>query len=378
MTSYNLLIIFGTRPEAIKMAPVVKAFSNSENFNLKICVTGQHKEMLAQVLDNFEIVPDFNLSIMQSNQDLTDITTRILVGLREIFKSFKPDMVLVHGDTTTAFAGALTSFYNKIPVAHVEAGLRTGDLYSPWPEEGNRLLISSLATINFAPTSISKDNLVLENVPIEKIYITGNTVIDALLIAKRKIDENSDLKNKILSNFPFSKNGNKMILVTAHRRENHGSGLEKICTALKIVATRHSDVEIVFPVHPNPAVKSIVIARLSNFKNIHLLDPLDYFPFVYLMSRSSIIVTDSGGIQEEAPSLGIPVLVMRETTERPEALNAGTVKLVGTDPTIISSSITSLLTNPNEYLAMSNAINPYGDGLASSRIKEKIFLFLNT
>jgi UDP-N-acetylglucosamine 2-epimerase len=375
MEKINVLIVFGTRPEAIKMAPVVKAFQKTDLVALKVCVTGQHRQMLDQVLDTFNITPDFDLSIMQEAQDLTDVSTRVLVGMREIFSSYKPDIVLVHGDTSTAFATSLACFYHRIPIAHVEAGLRTGNLYSPWPEEANRKLISSIATLHFAPTEISRLNLLAENISDENIVVTGNTVIDALFLTKDILDTNPILANQMAIRFPMAIEGKRVLLVTAHRRENFGEGFQNICNALRVVAELHSDLEIIFPVHPNPAVKDVVESQLSNIQNVHLLSPLDYVPFVYLISRCTLVLTDSGGIQEEAPSFGKPVLVLRDTTERPEAVTAGTVKLVGTDKNVIIDAILRLLTNADAYAEMSTAHNPYGDGLAANLIVQAILKY---
>jgi len=368
MRKISVLIVFGTRPEAIKMAPVVKAMARMKEIDSKVCVTGQHRQMLDQVLENFEIIPDFDLSIMREAQDLTDVTTRVLSGMREILKDYKPDIVLVHGDTTTAFAATLACFYHRIPVAHVEAGLRTGNLYSPWPEEANRKLISCLAAIHFAPTETSRANLLAENVPDKNIVVTGNTVIDALFLTKQRIDSNPALLKQMTATFPMTTENKPLLLVTTHRRENFGQGFENICHALQVVAKRYPNMEIVFPVHPNPAVKGPVEALLSNIRNVYLLGPLEYAPFVYLMSRSTLVLTDSGGIQEEAPSFGKPVLVLRDTTERPEAVSAGTVKLLGTETTAIIDGVSLLLNDADVYAEMSRAHNPYGDGLAAQRI----------
>jgi UDP-N-acetylglucosamine 2-epimerase (non-hydrolysing) len=368
MKKINVMIVFGTRPEAIKMAPVVKAMAGLNEIDSKVCVTGQHRQMLDQVLENFEISPDFDLNIMRESQDLTDVTSRVLSGIREIFRGYKPDIVLVHGDTTTAFAAALACFYHHVPVAHVEAGLRTGNLYSPWPEEANRKLITSLAALHFAPTESSRANLLAENVPDRNILVTGNTVVDALILTKQRIDSDPALLNQMAVTFPMTTGDKQLLLVTTHRRENFGQGFENICHALQIVAKRYPDMEIVFPVHPNPAVKGPVEALLNNIRNVHLLSPLEYAPFVYLMSRSTLVLTDSGGIQEEAPSFGKPVLVLRDTTERPEAVSAGTVKLLGTETTTIVDGISLLLNDTDLYAEMSTAHNPYGDGLAAQKI----------
>lgn len=362
------LCIFGTRPEAIKMAPLALALAADERFDAKVCVTGQHREMLDQVLDLFEIKPDFDLSIMKPGQDLTDVTTAILQGLKNVFAEFKPDMVLVHGDTATTLAASLAAYYQQIPVAHVEAGLRTGNIYSPWPEEANRKLTSAITTLHFAPTDISKANLLREGITEASIVVTGNTVIDALLDVVKKLDQNEALRAEAAAPTAFLQPGRRVILVTGHRRESFGGGFERICQALMEIAQQHPDVDIVYPVHLNPNVREPVNRLLSGIGNIHLIQPLDYLPFVHLMSRSHIILTDSGGIQEEAPSLGKPVLVMRDTTERPEAVSAGTVKLVGTDSATIVREINNLLLDHNAYQAMSYAHNPYGDGQACQRI----------
>ena len=358
------LCIFGTRPEAIKMAPLALALAADERFDAKVCVTGQHREMLDQVLGLFDIQPDFDLSIMKPGQDLTDVTTAILQGLKNVFAEFKPDMVLVHGDTATTLAASLAAYYQQIPVAHVEAGLRTGNIYSPWPEEANRKLTSAITTLHFAPTEISRDNLLREGITEESIVVTGNTVIDALLDVVKKLDENETLRTEAAAPTAFLQPGRRVILVTGHRRESFGGGFERICQALMEIAQQHPDVDIVYPVHLNPNVREPVNRLLKGIDNVHLIAPLDYLPFVHLMSRSHIILTDSGGIQEEAPSLGKPVLVMRDTTERPEAVTAGTVKLVGTDTAVIVKEINRLLTDQQAYKTMSYAHNPYGDGNA--------------
>lgn len=358
----KLLFIFGTRPEAIKMAPLIKEFQKDSLFNVKVCVTAQHRQMLDQVLELFEIKPDFDLDLMKPNQDLYDITSNVLLGLRDIYKNYKPDLVFVHGDTTTTLGASLASFYQKIPVAHIEAGLRTNDTYSPFPEEINRQLTSRLATYHFAPTESSKQNLLQEGIEEKSIFITGNTVIDALLEVAKKVQQ-KDIKVD-----GYNVTNRKIILVTGHRRENFGDGFLNICKALKEIAIEHQDIDIVYPVHLNPNVQKPVFELLSDISNIYLIKPLDYEPFVYLMSTSYIILTDSGGVQEEAPSLGKPVLVMRDTTERPEAVEAGTVKLVGTDKDLIVGNINELLNNQEMYKKMSEAHNPYGDGKACERI----------
>lgn len=362
------LCVFGTRPEAIKMAPLALALADDPRFEAKVCVTGQHREMLDQVLGLFGIVPHFDLNIMKSGQGLTDVTVAILLGMKDVFKTFRPDVVLVHGDTATTFAATLAAYYQQIPVAHVEAGLRTGNLYSPWPEEANRKLTGALAKLHFAPTETSRANLVREGVDESNIVVTGNTVIDALLDVVDRLKADENLRATAAAPAEFLHAGRKVILVTGHRRESFGDGFERICQALSTVAKRYPDVEIVYPVHLNPNVREPVNRLLSGIDNVHLIEPLDYLPFVYLMSRSYIILTDSGGIQEEAPSLGKPVLVMRDTTERPEAVEAGTVQLVGTEVNQIVGAISRLLDDQQAYQEMSYAHNPYGDGAASRRI----------
>lgn len=364
----KILIAFGTRPEAIKMAPLVQALKKEAAFETKVCVTAQHREMLDQVLKLFMIKPEYDLDVMAAGQDLYDITSKILIGMRKVLREFKPDVVLVHGDTSTTFAVALAAFYEKIAVGHIEAGLRTGNIYSPWPEEANRKLTSSLAKWHFAPTKNSFENLIAEGINESTVIITGNTVIDALLTIQKKIHSSVSMMTKFEEQFSFIRKESKVILVTGHRRENFGSGFLGICSAIKAAAHKYPEIEIVYPVHLNPNVKDPVESVLSGIGNIHLIDPLDYEPFVYLMDRSYLILTDSGGIQEEAPSLGKPVLVMRETTERPEAVKAGTVVLVGTDPKIILDEIDSLLNDSDKYRNMALAHNPYGDGYASNKI----------
>lgn len=364
----RILTVFGTRPEAIKMAPLVLELENDKRFISKVCVTAQHREMLDQVLDIFSIKPDFDLNTMKNSQTLDGMFASIITNLTSVYKQFKPDIVLVHGDTSTTFAASLAAYFCKIKIGHVEAGLRTGNLLSPWPEEGNRKLTGVLADIHFCPTDISKSNLKKENIDSSKIVVTGNTVIDALLIATSFIKNNKGLNKKLSNSFSFLDKSKKLILVTGHRRESFGDGFIKICSALKDLAKRNDDIEIVYPVHLNPNVKEPVNDMLGNEKNIHLVEPLEYLQFVYLMSASYIIITDSGGIQEEAPSLGKPVLVMRDTTERPEAVNAGTVKLVGTSEQEIVMQAELLLRDVNNYKKMSQAHNPYGDGKASKRI----------
>ena len=362
------LCVFGTRPEAIKMAPLALSLSNDPRFHSKVCVTAQHREMLDQVLELFEITPEFDLNIMTPGQDLSGVTSAILGGMKGVFEEFRPDVVLVHGDTATTFATTLSSYYHQIPVAHVEAGLRTGNLYSPWPEEANRKLTGAIAALHFAPTETSEGNLLREGVNANDVHVTGNTVIDALLQVVEKFKNDEGLDQAFRRQFDFLGAEKKVILVTGHRRESFGGGFERICEALAQTARNFADVEIVYPVHLNPNVREPVNRLLADIPNVHLIEPLDYLPFVYLMNRSHIILTDSGGIQEEAPSLGKPVLVMRDTTERPEAVAAGTVKLVGTDTAAITESLRLLLTDESAYQAMSFAHNPYGDGKASSRI----------
>jgi UDP-N-acetylglucosamine 2-epimerase (non-hydrolysing) len=365
----KVLTVFGTRPEAIKMAPLALQLAADERFDAKVCVTAQHREMLDQVLSLFELVPDFDLNIMKPGQDLNDVTCGILQGLKGVFEEFKPDIVLVHGDTATTFATTLAAYYQQIPVGHVEAGLRTGNLYSPWPEEGNRKLTGALAKLHFAPTETSQQNLLNEGIAPEDIHVTGNTVIDALLDVAHKLDTNQALAQEQAARFPMLQADKRLILVTGHRRESFGGGFERICQALVDTAKAHPDTQILYPVHLNPNVREPVNRLLAGIDNVHLIEPQDYLPFVYLMNRAHIILTDSGGIQEEAPSLGKPVLVMRDTTERPEAVAAGTVKLVGTDAATITEELTRLLTDEAAYNAMSYAHNPYGDGTACERIR---------
>ena len=364
----KILIVFGTRPEAIKMAPLIKALEDDARFETSVCVTGQHREMLDQVLDLFAITPKYDLNIMKQGQTLSDLTNAILRGMILVLEESNPDILLVHGDTATTFAAALSAYYKQIPVGHVEAGLRTGNIYSPWPEEGNRKLTGALAKYHFAPTKTSRNNLVAENISDENIFITGNTVIDALLWVRNKIEKDKELNQELEDQFPMLDVDRPLILVTGHRRESFGSGFERICQSLEKVALDNPDVQIIYPLHPNPNVRDPVNKLLEHVENIYLITPLDYLPFVYLMMRSTIIITDSGGIQEEAPSLGKPVLVMRDTTERPEAVEAGTVKLVGTNVDLICSEVNRLLTDQNEYKKMCHAHNPYGDGKACLRI----------
>lgn len=369
----KVLTVFGTRPEAIKMAPLAIELANDDRFESKVCVTAQHREMLDQVLSLFEITPDYDLNLMEHGQTLVDVTSKILQKLTAVLDEFEPDVVLVHGDTATTFATTLACYYKKIAVGHVEAGLRTGDIYSPWPEEGNRKLTGALSKYHFAPTQQSLQNLLNENVPENTVFITGNTVIDALLEIVKKLENNAELHAELSKNFSFLDAAKKMILVTGHRRENFGGGFERICKALSSIAVENPDVQVVYPVHLNPNVKAPVEKYLSDIQNIYLIEPQEYLPFVYLMSQSHMILTDSGGIQEEAPSLGKPVLVMRDTTERPEAVEAGTVKLVGTDVEKIVSTVTELLSNTVAYERMSFAHNPYGDGTACQKIRDVLF-----
>lgn len=364
----NVLIVFGTRPEAIKMAPLCHALKEDKYFNVKVCVTAQHREMLDQVLKLFSIIPDYDLNIMSPGQGLTEITSRILLGMKPILEEFSPDIVLVHGDTTTTLAVSLAAFYQRIPVGHVEAGLRTGDLFSPWPEEGNRTLTAHLAKYHFAPTAQSQQNLLQENIASDSITITGNTVIDALLWVRDEVLSDKEYCEKLESNYPFVFNGKKTILVTGHRRESFGKGFEDICHALAEIASTHQEIQIVYPVHLNPNVREPVVRILEGIDNIILIEPQEYLPFVWLMNHAWLILTDSGGIQEEAPALGKPVLVMRETTERPEAVEAGTVKLVGTDRQRILMEVRKLIDDNDEYQKMSRSHNPYGDGRACERI----------
>jgi|TARA_B100001059_G_C17806597_1_gene569570 UDP-N-acetylglucosamine 2-epimerase (non-hydrolysing) len=368
MLNKKVLVVFGTRPEAIKMAPVVRALSNDNRFESKVCVTAQHREMLDQVLDLFEITPDYDLNLMKAGQTLPEVTSGILLELTPVLKDFKPDVVLVHGDTATTFSASLAAYYEQIAVGHVEAGLRTGNIYSPWPEEGNRKLTGALTKYHFAPTDTSKANLLKEDYAEKSIFITGNTVIDALLMVKQQIEDNTELSNTLAEKFSMLDESKKLILVTGHRRESFGGGFERICEALAQTAKNHPDCQILYPVHLNPNVQEPVNRILKSINNIHLVEPQQYLPFVYLMNRANIILTDSGGIQEEAPSLGKPVLVMRDTTERPEAVDAGTVKLVGTDVVKITTALNELLENDIAYKEMSRAHNPYGDGKACQRI----------
>ncbi len=376
----KIMLVFGTRPEAIKMAPLVKAFqARKEDFETVVCVTGQHREMLDQVLSLFDIKPDFDLNIMKQGQDLYDVTSRVLLGMRDVFKTCVPDILFVHGDTTTSTAAALAAFYHQIPVAHVEAGLRTGNIYSPWPEEMNRLITGRIATYNLSPTKLSRENLLRENVSDSKIVVTGNTVIDALHWVTNKINNDKDLnanlaKELVTKGYDVTRlsNGRRLVLITGHRRENFGYGFRNICNALKALSEKYPDVDFVYPMHLNPNVRRPIHEAfgedLSNLGNMFFIEPLEYLMFIFLMEKSDVVLTDSGGIQEEAPGLGKPVLVMRDTTERPEALEAGTVKLVGTDYDAIVDNVSLLLDNREAYERMSHAVNPYGDGKACGRI----------
>ncbi|QNK03717.1 UDP-N-acetylglucosamine 2-epimerase (non-hydrolyzing) [Dyella telluris] len=361
------MLVFGTRPEAIKMAPLVTALKERRDLETIVTVTAQHRQMLDQVLDLFEITPDEDLNVMRPGQTLPDLTSRILQEMGQVIAKHAPDIVLVHGDTTTTFATSLAAFYQRTQIGHVEAGLRTGNLYSPWPEEANRKLTGTLAGLHFSPTQSSADNLRAENVAPETIHVTGNTVIDALLAVVEKIGNNPDIAAELAAQFPFLDPSKRLVLVTGHRRENFGDGFEQICHALKAIAAR-GDTQVVYPVHLNPNVQEPVKRILGDQPSVYLIEPQEYLPFVYLMSRSHIIVTDSGGIQEEAPSLGKPVLVMRDTTERPEAVSSGTVRLVGADSSRITQEVSRLLDDNNAYELMSKAHNPYGDGKAAERI----------
>jgi UDP-N-acetylglucosamine 2-epimerase (non-hydrolysing) len=367
----KILVVFGTRPEAIKMAPVVRALAASEVMRPVICLTGQHRDMLAGVLDFFGLTADHDLSIMQPEQDLTYVTNAVLAGMQRVLAAEAPDWVLVHGDTTTALAAALAAFYARCRIGHVEAGLRTGDLTQPWPEEMNRSVIDRLADRLFAPTASARDNLVRENLAVEKIVVTGNTVVDALFAVRAALEGDAALQKSTAAEFGFLDPTKNLILVTGHRRESFGHGFEQICAGLRRIAQRR-DVQIVYPVHLNPSVQAPVRRILGGLPNVHLLEPLDYVPFIYLMMRSHIVLTDSGGIQEEAPSLGKPVLVMRAVTERPEAVAAGTVALVGADQERIHDAVAELLDQPARYAAFARAHNPYGDGLASLRIRDAL------
>ena len=376
----KVMLVFGTRPEAIKMAPLAKEFQKHPNeFETTVCVTGQHRQMLDQVLDLFELTPDYDLNIMKQGQDLYDVTARVLTGMRDVLADVKPDVVLVHGDTTTSTAAALAAFYQQIPVGHIEAGLRTHNIYSPWPEEMNRQITGRIAEYNFAPTPLSRENLIRENISEDKIIVTGNTVIDALYMVVDKIKNNTDLAQKLNNELKSAgydvdrlKDGKKLVLITGHRRENFGDGFISMCKAIKTLSEKYPDVDFVYPMHLNPNVRKpiheVFGEDLTGLGNMFFIEPLEYLSFVYLMEKSNIVLTDSGGIQEEAPGLGKPVLVMRDTTERPEALSAGTVKLVGTDYDKIVNEVSKLLDDSDYYDKMSKAVNPYGDGLACERI----------
>ena len=380
----NIMLVFGTRPEAIKMAPLVKEFQkHPDTFQTIVCVTGQHRQMLDQVLEIFDIRPDYDLNIMKQGQDLYDVTSRVLLGMRDVLREAQPDVVLVHGDTTTSTAAALAAFYQQIPVGHVEAGLRTHNIYSPWPEEMNRQITGRIATYDFAPTPLSRENLLKENVDDAKITVTGNTVIDALYWVVSKIKSDSSLDHKLEASLADAgydvarlAGGKKLVLITGHRRENFGDGFISMCRAIKHLTEKYPDVDFVYPMHLNPNVRrpihEVFGDDLGNLGNMFFIEPLEYLSFVYLMEKSTIVLTDSGGIQEEAPGLGKPVLVMRDTTERPEALTAGTVKLVGTDFDKIVNEVSCLIDDPAAYERMSRAVNPYGDGLACSRIVERL------
>lgn len=383
----RVMLVFGTRPEAIKVAPLVKAFQkHTESFETIVCVTGQHREMLDQVLHLFEITPDYDLNIMKQGQDLYDVTARVITGLRDVYKEAKPDVVFVHGDTTTSMVAALAAFYQQIPVAHIEAGLRTHNIYSPWPEEMNRQITSRIAAYNLAPTPLSKENLLKEGVNEETITVTGNTVIDALYLVVEKIKQNASLSVQLQEQLKTAgydtarlRNGKKLVLITGHRRENFGDGFVNMCNAIKTLKEKYPEVDFVYPMHLNPNVRKpifeifgeeAVSGTNGGERNIFFIEPLEYLPFVYLMEQSTLVLTDSGGIQEEAPGLGKPVLVMRDTTERPEAVDAGTVKLVGTNYHLIVKEVSLLLDDNTYYCAMAQASNPYGDGLACERIIE--------
>ncbi len=368
----KILTVFGTRPEAIKMAPLVRALADNAEIESKVCVTAQHRQMLDQVLDLFAIVPDYDLNIMKPGQTLSTITGEILNLIEPVLKKYRPDLVLVHGDTSTTFATTLAAYYQQIAVGHVEAGLRTGNLFSPWPEEANRKLTGALAKIHFAPTEQAKHNLIFEGVNAETIHVTGNTVIDALLIVKKRLQFDLSLMQSLSNQFLFLRSSARLILITGHRRENFGDGFERICNAIRKLALQFPDDDFLYPVHLNPNVREPVNRILSGCKNIHLIQPQEYLPFVYLMTRAYIILTDSGGIQEEAPSLGKPVLVMRQTTERPEAVEAGTVKLVGTSEEQIIQGVMELMLDKSTYQRMAFAHNPYGDGQACSRIVDAV------
>ena len=367
----KILVVFGTRPEAIKMAPVVKACRARPELEVKVCVTAQHRQMLDQVMDIFGLTANFDLNVMAPNQTLADVTCKVLKGMEGVFAEWKPDMILVQGDTTTVMAAAMSAFYHKIAIGHVEAGLRTGNLYSPWPEEANRLLAGCLANQHYAPTPRSRDNLLKENKDQKTVFVTGNTVIDALHEAVKIMDGDEVLKARLAAQFPFLDSAKRLVLVTGHRRENFGDGFIHICNAIRRVAER-PDVQVVYPMHMNPNVRKPVNEILGGLSNVHLIEPLDYLSFLYMMRQSYLIMTDSGGVQEEAPSLGKPVIVMRDTTERPEAVEAGTVILAGTETDAMASAAERLLDDRDFYDKMARAVNPYGDGLASRRIAELV------
>jgi UDP-N-acetylglucosamine 2-epimerase (non-hydrolysing) len=374
------LVVFGTRPEAIKMAPVVKKLEeNPETFEMRVCVTAQHREMLDQVLEIFSIRPHYDLNVMKPNQDLYTLTSAVILGMGEVLRNFRPDVVLVHGDTSTSFCAALAAFYQQIPVAHVEAGLRTGNIYSPWPEEMNRKLTGAITSCHFAPTAMARQNLEREGVR-DHIYITGNTVIDALLMAVKMIHTDAALKEQLATlisdrGYPIEK-GRRIILITGHRRENFGEGFIHICEAIRNLALKYPDFDLVYPVHFNPNVRKPVYELLGGIPNVYLIEPIEYLPFIYIMERSYLLLTDSGGIQEEAPSLGKPVIVMRNTTERPEAVDAGTVVLAGTSKDMIFNEVCRLIDDQEHYQTMSKAHNPYGDGFAAQRIIDHLKEFL--
>lgn len=369
----RVLLVFGTRPEAIKMAPVIQALRASQDIETIVCVTAQHREMLDQVLSLFEIVPDYDLNLMKPGQGLFEITSGVLLGLKKVMAESQPGLVLVHGDTTTTLSASLAAYYQRVPVGHVEAGLRTGDIYSPWPEEINRKVAGTIAKLHFAPTQLAAQNLLAEAVPQDHITVTGNTVIDALLQVVRTLDKDPQSRSRFDAEFGIDPT-KRLLLVTGHRRESFGAGFHRICDALTRLAKRH-DIQIIYPVHLNPNVKGPVEERLGSLERVHLIPPQDYLPFVHLMNCSDLILTDSGGVQEEAPALGKPVLVMRDTTERPEAVHAGTVKLVGTDSDLIVREVSNLLDDREAYMRMSRAHNPYGDGYAAQRILSEILRF---
>jgi UDP-N-acetylglucosamine 2-epimerase (non-hydrolysing) len=368
----RVLTVIGTRPEAIKMAPVLRVLAREPSIEAKLCVTGQHREMLHQVLDLFELRTDFDLNVMQAGQNLYSVATKILERLPKVFEEFRPDYALVHGDTSTTLYASLTALYERVPLAHVEAGLRTGNLSEPWPEEANRRLTSAVTSLHFAPTQTARENLLREGVPATRIVVTGNTVIDALLAIREKLQASAPLRQAMAEKFGYLRPQAPLVLITGHRRENFGEGFERICESIQLLAARHAEVDFVYPVHLNPNVQAPVKQLLRGLANVHLVEPLDYVPFVYLMMRSRLLLSDSGGVQEEAPALGRPVLVMRDTTERPEAVAAGTVKLVGTDVERIVSSVSLLLNDEIAYRAMTSARNPYGDGHAAARIVQSL------